>query len=154
MAKVVHGGAAIRLESSDPGARRREWATWRSKGYRILDPDGVTVWEESEGIRRLVLRAFEGMDADVFLFGSRVTGGASEHSDWDVGYRCTHVVPKARLAELREDLERLPIPGEVELVDFADVPAAFQRLVLAKGVQVWKRASKNSLFTSESPNRR
>ena len=110
-----------------------------------MDPDGVTVWEESEGLRRLVLRAFEGVDADVFLFGSRATGAAGEVSDWDIGYRCVGPPPRGRLLRLEEELEELPLPTAVEFVDFADVPADFQRLVLAKGVKVWKRASKSSI---------
>ncbi len=95
MAVLVHTGRAIRLEATDPSERRREWRPWRPRGFRVPDPDGVTVWEEFEGLRRLVLRAFEGVDADVFLFGSRATGAAGEVSDWDIGYRCVGPPPKA-----------------------------------------------------------
>ncbi|WP_459941647.1 nucleotidyltransferase family protein [Deferrisoma palaeochoriense] len=114
------------------------------------DPDGITVWEEEEGLRRLVLRAFEGVDADVFLFGSRARGGATARSDWDIGYRCVSEPPRAVLVRLEETLEELPIPVRVELVDFRDVPQEFRRVVLAQGVKVWKKASRNSLFTSTS----
>ncbi len=108
----------------------------------------MTVWEESEGLRRLVLRAFEGVDADVFLFGSRAKGEAGDASDWDIGYLCVGPPPRGRLLRLEEELEGLPIPTAVELVDFSEVPEKFRRLVLSRGVRIWKRASKSSLFTS------
>ncbi|WP_407919184.1 nucleotidyltransferase family protein [Deferrisoma camini] len=50
------------------------------------------------------------MDADVFLFGSRATGGASEHSDWDIGYRCAAETPRRALVRVEEELEDLPVP--------------------------------------------
>lgn len=148
MAIEVEPGRRIHLTAADPLARRREWRPWKARGYRVAADDGVTVWHEREAIRQLVLEAFAGVDADVFLFGSQATGEAGPRSDYDVGYWAEGAAPRARLAELGERLEELPIPSHVELVDFRQVTEAFAAMVLEReDVDVWKKRSGNSLFT-------
>lgn len=76
-------------------------------------------------------------------------GEAHERSDYDIGFLATDSLPGVRMARLRDDLEELPIPGHVELVDFRTVPEGFSRLVLAhrEDLEVWKKRRTNSLFT-------
>jgi predicted nucleotidyltransferase len=113
----------------------------------VLDRDGIIVWHEREAIKRMVLEAFSDYDADVFLFGSRATRKARERSDYDVGYRADHDLRPSRLAQLEEELEDLPIPSHVDLVDFQVVPDEFSRMVFKKRqVEIWKKRYRNSIF--------
>lgn len=96
-------------------------------------------------IQNRVLNAFAGLDVDLFLFGSRATGKARARSDYDIGYS-TDTVPSARLlAELKDDLQEMPISEHVDLVDFSHIPETFKNIALQK-VEIWKRKKKNSLF--------
>jgi predicted nucleotidyltransferase len=140
-------GKAIRLEAQSFSDRLKEWRPWKEQGYRILDRDGRTVWHEEEAIKRLLLEAFADCEADIFLFGSRASGECRERSDYDVGYWADCPLSACRLARLREQLEELPIPARIELVDFQNVPEEFARMVLTtRVVKEWKRRFKNSIF--------
>lgn len=148
MTEFLMSGRAIQLNARFALERRRQWRLWKQKGYRVLDPDGVTVWHEKEAIRHFVLDAFAKCDADVFLFGSRASGEAREGSDYDVGYWADYPPSATRLALLRETLEELPIPSHVDLVDFRNVADEFMQIALENNeVEIWKRRSKNSIFT-------
>jgi len=147
MTSILIPGKAIRLEAKSLMERRREWRPWKQKGYRVLDRDGITVWHEREAIKHMVIEAFSGCDADVFLFGSRATRKARERSDYDVGYRADHALRPSRLAQLKEELEELPIPSHVDLVNFQTVPDEFSRMVFKKRqVEIWKKRYRNSIF--------
>lgn len=147
MTSIFIPGKAIRLEAKSLMERRREWRPWKQKGYRVLDRDGITVWHEREAIKHMVIEAFSGCDADVFLFGSRATRKARERSDYDVGYRADHDLRPSRLAQLKEELEDLPIPSHVDLVNFQAVPDEFSRMVFKKRqVEIWKKRYRNSIF--------
>ncbi len=147
MASVLIPGKAIRLEMKSPMERRREWRLWKQKGYRVPDRDGITVWHELEAIKHMVLEAFSDCDADIFLFGSRATRKVRERSDYDVGYSADHSPRPSLLAQLKEELEDLPIPSHVDLVDFQAVPDEFSRMVFKKRqVEIWKKRSRNSIF--------
>lgn len=111
----------------------------------MAEPDGITVLHEKEAIRRRVLEAFKDIDAEVFLFGSQVTGAAGPFSDYDVGYDADEPIPGVVLGALKQALEELPIPGRVDLVDFRGVAGEFARHALRK-VEVWKKKRRNSLF--------
>ncbi|MBE0618055.1 MAG: nucleotidyltransferase domain-containing protein [Proteobacteria bacterium] len=106
------------------------------------------MWHEQEAIRRLVLESFREVDADIFLFGSRASGKAREHSDYDVGFVAAEPVSGRLLSALRDRLEDLPIPNHVELVDFCRVPERFSGMVLRQkeDLKVWKTRRENSLF--------
>ncbi|KKM11032.1 hypothetical protein SY88_10590 [Clostridiales bacterium PH28_bin88] len=100
---------------------------------------------EKEAIRRRVLEAFKDIDVDLFLFGSQVDGAAGPFSDYDVGYDADEAVPGMLLATLKQELEELPIPGKVDLVDFRGAAGEFTQHALKK-VEVWKKKRRNSLF--------
>ncbi|KKM12984.1 hypothetical protein SY88_00790 [Clostridiales bacterium PH28_bin88] len=125
--------------------RRAEWRRWKKLGYRVAEPDGITVLHEKEAIRRRVLEVFKDVDADVFLFGSQVDGAAGPFSDYDVGYDADEPVQGPILAALKHELEELPIPGKVDLVNFRGVAGEFAQHALKK-VEVWKKKKRNSLF--------
>ena len=139
----------IRLSTTHPRLRRHEWHPWKSMGYRVLADDGVTVYHEREAIRMSVLAAFINIDADIFLFGSQVTGKAHAKSDYDVGYYAEEKVPIHIIVDLKEKLEDMPIPASVDLVDFAATSEDFRLVALKGGVEIWKHKQKNSLFSPQ-----
>ena len=142
--------AFIKLTAATRLERQAEWRPWKPLGYRVLDPDGVTVWHEQAAIRRLVLAAFANIDADLFLFGSRAKGEAGPYSDYDIGYYTTDTISPRQIAQLAEQLEEMPIPARVDLVDFSSVSTDFRALVLQNEVKIWRQQTKNSLFTIPS----
>ncbi len=147
MPTILISSKAIRLNGTSFSEKKKEWQPYKKQGYRVMDKDGVTIWHEKEVIQRMVLKAFESCDADLFLFGSRASGEASDRSDYDIGYFADSLPRPSILACLKEDLEELPIPAHVELVNFKDLPEEFIRLVVEKKVELWKKKSENSLFT-------
>jgi predicted nucleotidyltransferase len=136
----------IRLSTTQPIKRREEWRQWKPLGYRVLDKDGVTVYHELEGIRRIVLAFFQDIDADVFLFGSQVAEHVGRYSDYDIGYDTEEKISSSAFADLEESLEELPIPGKVDLVDFKKVSDEFAKIALKGGFTVWKQKQRNSRF--------
>ena len=136
----------IRLSTARPLEQREEWRKWKPLGYRVLDKDGVTVYHELEAIRRIVLDFFQDVDADVFLFGSQATGQVGKYSDYDIGYDTDVDIHGKALSDLQENLEELPIPGYVDLVDFRKVPEPFANIALKGGFVIWKQKTKNSRF--------
>ena len=139
----------IRLSTTHPRLRRHEWRLWKKMGYRVLADDGITVYHEREAIRMSVLEAFANIDADIFLFGSQVTGKAHAKSDYDVGYYAEEKVPIHIIVDLKEKLEDMPIPASVDLVDFAATSEDFRLVSLKVCVEIWKHKQKNSLFSPQ-----
>ena len=139
-------GNAIHLDAETEEERLKQWKPFKEKGFRVLDPDGVTVWHESEAIKRLILKAFQSYDADIFLFGSRATGDETCSSDYDIGYSTDASLNASFILTLQENLEELPIPNHVDLVDFMTVPVKFKEIATEGGIVIWKKRSKNSLF--------
>ena len=100
----------------------------------------------------MVVKTFDGYDADLFLFGSRAQGKTHKHSDYDIGYFTDSPPSPSRLSSLRESLEESSIPSRVEIVDFHHVPKRFRQIALSH-VELWKQKTKNSLFTSKRPEK-
>ena len=70
-------------------------------------------------------------DAEVWAFGSRVTGGAHEGSDLDLVLRNAQdpSQPVAGLADLREALQASALPMLVEAHDASQLPEAFRAAI-------------------------
>lgn len=70
-------------------------------------------------------------DAEVWAYGSRVTGTSHETSDLDLVLRGPSLepVPASRLADLREALEESNIPIFVDIHDWARMPERFKSSV-------------------------
>jgi len=137
--------AFVRLRGKTALERQAELRRWKKLGYRVAEPDGITVLHEKEAIRRRVLEAFNDIDADVFLFGSQAEGTAGPFSDYDIGYDADEPIPGALLAALKDELEELPIPGKIDLVNFRKVAEEFAQHAMKK-VELWKKRRRNSLF--------
>lgn len=136
----------IRLSTMHPLERIKEWRELKPLGYRVLGKDGITVYHEMEAIRQMVMSFFSEMDVDIFLFGSQAKGEAGKYSDYDIGYDTNEKISSSGLSLLKENLEELPIPGRVDLVNFKDVPEQFAKIAIKGGVVIWKQKQKNSRF--------
>lgn len=75
-------------------------------------------------------------EAEVWAYGSRVTGGAHEGSDLDLVLRRSSDLtqPVAGCLALREALQDSPLPMLVEVHQWADVPAGFRANMAAAHV--------------------
>ena len=82
-------------------------------------------------------------DAEVWAYGSRVTGGSHDASDLDIVLRGPghNRIPVRRLSELMDALSESNIPFIVDVRDWSRLPDAFRReiernyVVLAKGTE-------------------
>jgi predicted nucleotidyltransferase len=61
----------------------------------------------------------------VFLFGSRVTGGARPHSDFDVGVIGDEPLPLDDFYAIEDQLDDLPTLYKIDWVDFNRVSPRF-----------------------------
>jgi predicted nucleotidyltransferase len=66
----------------------------------------------------------------VFMFGSRVSGFNSEHSDIDIGIQGPEEIPGNIRVEIIEDLENLPVLYKFDVVDFKKVTQEFRNEAL------------------------
>jgi predicted nucleotidyltransferase len=66
-------------------------------------------------------------EVKIFLFGSRAAGQHTLRSDFDIGLESTAKIPLATLAQIREELEQLPLLPQIDLVDFKRVSPEFAR---------------------------
>ncbi|MGF1612474.1 MAG: nucleotidyltransferase family protein [Gammaproteobacteria bacterium] len=91
-------------------------------------------WDLAEA-RRIVLSKLRGYRAQVFLFGSRASGGAGCYSDIDIGILPGEALPVGLLAELREALEESRIIYAVDVIDLSEVSDIFRSRVICEGVR-------------------
>lgn len=70
--------------------------------------------------------------AEVWAYGSRVTGGAHEGSDLDLVIRSKNLtpIPRKNFNELAEKIKNSNIPILIELRDWACLPESFQKNIL------------------------
>jgi len=61
----------------------------------------------------------------VFYFGSRVLGNTDDRSDIDVGIEGKHPLLLATLANIKEDIENLPLLYTIDIVDFTNATQEF-----------------------------
>ena len=66
----------------------------------------------------------------VFLFGSRVDGSGTERSDIDIGLEGPWPIPLNVLRKIKEELDKIPILYQIDVVDFQDVSNDFRENAL------------------------
>jgi predicted nucleotidyltransferase len=84
-------------------------------------------------LRQLLRKHIPGVT--VWAFGSRVKGTAKAWSDLDLALIAGQVLPQQQLFKLQDALEESDLPFKVDLVDWHDISAEFQQLIL-KNYQV------------------
>lgn len=102
-----------------------------------LDDDQLQLLPRYLDMVRQILRQHVA-DAEVWAYGSRVTGGSYEASDLDLVLRspCALDQPDSRLGALREAFSDSNLPIIVQVVDWARMPEAFRREIEAGYVLV------------------
>ncbi len=96
-----------------------------------------TRWQIAIGkIKEIILKHIDKEKYQVFLFGSRATGNADEKSDYDIGIYGKEKVPLKTLAKIDGEIEKLPIPVDIEIVDFRRVSQDFKDIALKK-IKIW-----------------
>lgn len=85
-------------------------------------------------LRRMVLEALGGHDAEVWLFGSCARGGVMQHSDIDIAILPRDDLPPGFFPELRADIEDSTIPYDVDVVDLRYAEPALVKEIRREGV--------------------
>lgn len=81
-------------------------------------------------VREIMAQRLSGRRYRLYLFGSRARGTASPRSDYDLGVQADGQIDLATLAEIRDDLEQLPVLQRIELVDLTAASPDFVRRAL------------------------
>lgn len=68
----------------------------------------------------------------LFYFGSRVTQKGDERSDIDIGISGLNPLDSELLANIREDIDKLPTLYSFDIVDFNNVSENFKNVALQK----------------------
>jgi len=92
--------------------------------------------------------------ADIYLFGSRVSGFQREDSDFDIGVRFENGLPKIGergkiYGNLFSDLCLCSKEQKIDLVFVDEVPLHFQFKIVAEGKLTYSRNMENSLNFQE-----
>lgn len=87
--------------------------------------------------RGLILKALNGIAAEVYLFGSSTKGRTRAFSDIDIGILTKQPVPADFFANLAEAFEESDIPYTVDLVDLRGTSPEFRERVRREGI-AWK----------------
>lgn len=66
----------------------------------------------------------------IFYFGSRVLGKGDERSDIDIGIEGSNALSQDKMAEIREQIDDLPLLYKIDVVDFKNVSSDFKKLAL------------------------
>ncbi|EQD25410.1 MAG: nucleotidyltransferase domain-containing protein [Nitrospirae bacterium] len=78
-------------------------------------------------------------DREVWAFGSRVTGKATETSDLDLAIIGDTPLDFETLAALRDAFSASRIPYKVDVVDWATVSEAFRKLITDRKIAIVRR---------------
>ena len=84
-----------------------------------------------EQLKHYLITSFP--DAQIYLFGSRARGDASEHSDVDIAIESDTPI-KERLSHVRFAIEESLIPYKVDLVDLSKTPY-LKQVIEKEGIQ-------------------
>lgn len=77
-------------------------------------------------------------NAKIYLFGSQARDTAFSYSDIDIAIDNGKLVDPILIGEARAVINETNIVNKIDLVDFYDVPAEFQKQILDQGV-LWKQ---------------
>lgn len=88
-----------------------------------ISPDQLSL------VRRILARHVPG--CRVLAFGSRTTGAAKRHSDFDLAVMASTRLPARRLARLKEEFSESRLPFKVDVVDWSAAGEAFRKIIRA-----------------------
>ncbi len=85
---------------------------------------------------RIVIQPLKVQGADVFIFGSRVTGKHHSHSDVDLLFRVTKDLPLGFISNIKEAIEESRFPFTVDLVSEQELAQSYHDRVNAEKIRV------------------
>ena len=88
-------------------------------------------------LRNLILNELKDEPVQIVLFGSRAREDHQTTSDVDVGIIPSHPINEKKISVLREKIEGLNIPYQVELVNLDQVSESFRKEILKDAI-FWK----------------
>ncbi len=88
-------------------------------------------------LKSMILETFMDDDISIMLFGSRARGDFDSRSDIDIGILPGKNYDSKKLIYLREKIENMNIPYNVDFVDISKVSEIFRKKALKEG-EVWK----------------
>ena len=68
----------------------------------------------------------------LFLFGSRVEGAHHPKADIDIGFLADQPIDSIKLANIREEINRIPTLLKIDFVDFSSVSREFRQVAMKK----------------------
>jgi predicted nucleotidyltransferase len=83
----------------------------------------------TEAVRRII-RKHIGLQARIFLFGSRAKGTCTNRSDYDFGIDAGAKLPLDAWERVEADVEDLPTLHRIDIVDFWRVSKEFMTFAL------------------------
>lgn len=86
--------------------------------------------EQFETLNRLVIKPLKNQGAEVFIFGSRVSGKHHPYSDVDLLYKSIRPLPPGLLAEIKEAIEESRFPFTVDLVAEDELASSYRASVI------------------------
>ena len=90
-----------------------------------------------ERLKEKVLGIMKEEKVRIFVFGSRARGDQHKTSDVDIGFLPQGKWNRKKFTLLKEEIENLNIPYEVDLVDFSETSERFKKEALKDVIQ-WK----------------
>ncbi len=93
--------------------------------------------DHQELIKQIVLKNVPKDDFNIYLFGSRAKGRATNSSDFDVGFlgKDRRRLSGLSISNIEQEFETQRVPYPVDLVDLWTVPENFRQNVLKEGVR-------------------
>jgi len=89
-------------------------------------------------VRKYVLDELAEEDVAIALFGSFAVNTNTNISDIDIAVIPNTEIKKWKLSILREKLEELTIPYNIDLVDFSNVSERFKKIALSEALW-WRK---------------
>ncbi len=68
----------------------------------------------------------------LFIFGSRVEDAPHPKADIDIGILANQPIDPIKLANIREEIERIPTLLKIDFVDFSSVSREFRQVAMKK----------------------
>ncbi|MBW1649573.1 MAG: nucleotidyltransferase domain-containing protein [Deltaproteobacteria bacterium] len=79
-----------------------------------------------------------GNKVKIFLFGSRADNTHTKQSDYDIGIISNTPIPFDTMQRIKENIDKLPILQQIDIIDFKRVNADFYNKVLSSENSVIK----------------
>lgn len=99
-------------------------------------PDEAVAQFSLNEIRRIASEVLDGLDAEVYLFGSWARGDARRTSDIDIAVLLPSASSEMAMTELRTRLHDSNVPYHVDVVDLRHVARSFRERVLREGIRL------------------